>query len=428
MVLSTLDSTTGTSGQSCWVDNPAKPPVPDMNPVDNPFAPGAGTAPPELAGRDALREKMSLCIKRLRKGRPAKSMMLVGLHGVGKTVLLDQMMKDAVTDGVLTIRAEATEGRSLPAMLAPKLRLGLLKLTEIDAARDIAVRGLRALAGFASSLRLVYGDIEVVLDYESEPGLADNGDLEADLTALLVQVGAAAAAAGTLAAIFIDELQYVEEPQMAALIAALHRCAQLQLPLTVVGAGLPQLRARMGEAKSYAERLFEFTFIGPLPPHDAATAIEKPIREKGADVESEAVELIVRYTHGYPYFLQEWGKHAWDIARTSPITSEDVETASAEAIATLDESFFSVRFDRLAPPEKRYLRAMASLGPGPHRSSDIAAVLSRDSTSLAPIRSSLIAKGMVWSPTYADTAFSVPLFDEFMLRIMPGAAWAGTDA
>ncbi len=399
-----------------------------MNPVDNPFAPGAGTPPPELAGRDAVREKMSLCIKRLRKGRPAKSMMLVGLRGVGKTVLLDQMMKDAMADGVLTIRVEAPEGRSLPAMLAPQLRLGLLKLSKVDAAKDIAIRGLRALAGFASKLKLTYGDIEVGLDYESEPGLADNGDLEGDLTALLEQVGAAAAAAGTLVAIFIDELQYVEEAQMAALISALHRCAQLQLPLTVVGAGLPQLRGRMGEAKSYAERLFEFPSIGPLLPHEAAAAIEKPIKEEGADVESEAVELIVRYTHGYPYFLQEWGKHAWDIARASPITSKDVEAASAEAIATLDESFFRVRFDRLTPTEKRYLRAMASLGPGPHRSGDIAAVLSRDSTSLAPIRSNLIAKGMVWSPTHGDTAFTVPLFDEFMQRIMPGAEWIGSEA
>jgi hypothetical protein len=398
-----------------------------MNPVDNPFAPGAGTPPPELAGRDAVREQMSLCIKRLRKGRPAKSVMLVGLRGVGKTVLLDQMMKDAMAEGVVTIRIEAPEGRSLPAMLAPQLRLGLLRLSKIAAAKDVAVRGLRALAGFASKLKVTYSDIEVGLDYESEPGLADNGDLEGDLTALLEQVGAAAAAAGTLVAIYIDELQYVEESQMAALISALHRCAQLQLPLTVVGAGLPQLRGRMGEAKSYAERLFDFPSIGPLLPHEASAAIEKPIKEEGADVDADAVALIVRYTHGYPYFLQEWGKHAWDVAATSPITLCDVETASNEAIAALDESFFRVRFDRLTPTEKRYLRAMASLGPGPHRSGDIASVLSRDSTSLAPIRSNLIAKGMIWSPTHGDTAFTVPLFDEFMQRIMPGTEWIRSD-
>lgn len=399
-----------------------------MDPVDNPFAPGAGSPPPELAGRDAVRQQMMLCIKRLRKGRPAKSMMLVGLRGVGKTVLLDQMMKDAIAEGVVTVRIEAPEGRSLPAMLAPQLRLGLLKLSNIEAAKDYAIRGLRALAGFASKLKVTFADIEVGIDYAGEPGLADNGDLEGDLTALLEQVGRAAAAANTLVAIYIDELQYVEESQMAALISALHRCSQLQLPLTVVGAGLPQLRGRMGEAKSYAERLFDFPSIGPLLPDEARDAIEKPIKDEGAEVDSDAVDLIVGYTHGYPYFLQEWGKHAWDIAEKSPITRADVEAASTEAVAALDESFFRVRFDRLTPTEKRYLRAMAKLGPGPHRSGDIAAVLKRDSTSLAPIRSNLIAKGMIWSPTHGDTAFTVPLFDEFMQRIMPGNDWLKVDA
>lgn len=394
-----------------------------MNPVDNPFAPGAGSPPPELAGRDLIREQMTVSIKRLRKGRPAKSMMLVGLRGVGKTVLLDQMMKDASADGVVTIRIEAPEGRSLPALLAPQLRLGLLKLSKVAAATDAAVRGLRALAGFASKLKVTFNDIEVGLDYDAEPGLADNGDLEGDLTALLEQVGRAAAAAATLVAIYIDELQYVEEPQLAALISALHRCAQLQLPITVVGAGLPQLRGRMGEAKSYAERLFEFASIGPLLPQEAKEAIEKPIEQEGVKIDADAVGQIIAYTRGYPYFVQEWGKHAWDIAAQSPITLADVNAASTEAIATLDESFFRVRFDRLTPTEKRYLRAMATLGPGPHRSGDIAAVLSRDSTSLAPCRSNLIGKGMIWSPTHGDTAFTVPLFDEFMERIMPGDAW-----
>lgn len=394
-----------------------------MSPVDNPFAPGAGSPPPELAGRDAVRKQMTVCLQRLRKGRPAKSMMLVGLRGSGKTVLLDQMMKDAQADGVMTIRIEAPEGRSLPAMLAPQLRLGLLKLSKVAAAKDIAVRGLRALAGFASKLKVSYNDIEVGLDYEPEPGLADNGDLEGDLTALLEQVGHAAAAANTLLAIYIDELQYIEESQMTALISALHRCAQLQLPVTVIGAGLPQLRGRMGDAKSYAERLFEFPPIGPLLPAEAREAIEKPVQAEGVCIDADAVDLIISYTRGYPYFLQEWGKHAWDIATHSPITKADVAEASTQAIAALDESFFRVRFDRLTPTEKRYLRAMAKLGAGPHRSGDIAAVLNRDSTSLAPIRSNLIVKGMIWSPTHGDTAFTVPLFDEFMQRIMPNDAW-----
>lgn len=399
-----------------------------MDPIRNPYAPGAGSPPPELAGRDAVRQKMTLCIERLRIGRPAKSMMLVGLRGVGKTVLLDQMMRDAEARNCVTIRIEAPEGRSLPAMLAPQLRVGLLKLSNIAKAKDLAVRGLRALAGFVSGLKITFNDIEVGLDYALEPGLADNGDLEGDLTMLLEQVGKAARAGDTLVAIFIDELQYVPEPQMAALISALHRCAQLQLPLVVVGAGLPQLRGRMGEAKSYAERLFDFPEIGPLEVVDATAAIVKPAIEEGVEVERDAVDLIIGYTKGYPYFLQEWGKHAWDTASASPITRADVEAATAVAIAELDESFFRVRFDRLTPAEKKYLRAMAELGAGPHRSGDIAATLKRTVQSLGPTRGSLIAKGMIWSPTHGDTAFTVPLFDEFMHRIIPGDDWNQPDA
>jgi AAA ATPase domain len=395
----------------------------DMDKIRNPFAPGAGSPPPQLAGRDSVRSAIKLCLARLRIGRPAKSVMLLGLRGVGKTVLLDQMMKDAQAEGVIVIRIEAPEGRSLPAMLAPQLRLALLGLNRIARASDIAIRGLRALAGFAKKLKLTYQDIEVGFDFEPEPGLADNGDLEGDLSMLLEQVGMATKAAETVLAIFIDELQYVEEKQLAALISALHRCSQKALPLVVIGAGLPQLRGKMGEAKSYAERLFDFPMIGPLNSADASQAIVKPIHDEGIEITDAAVAQILEQTQGYPYFLQEWGKHAWDIAPKSPITADDVASATDETIAALDESFFRVRFDRLTPKEKHYLRAMADLGSGPHRSGDIAAKLKRDSSSLGPLRSSLIAKGMIWSPTHGDTAFTVPLFDEFMKRILPGKDW-----
>jgi len=394
-----------------------------MDPIHNPYAPGAGCSPGELAGRYGIRENVEVRLERLRLGKPAKSMMLLGLRGVGKTVLLDQMRKDAETAGIQTARIEAPEGRSLPALLAPTLRLALLHLSKGEAAKDYAIRGLRALAGFASKLKLTYADIEVGLDYEPEPGLADNGDLEGDLTTLLQQVGLATKAARNALVIFIDELQYVEEPQMAALISALHRCSQDNLPVTVVGAGLPQLRGRMGEAKSYAERLFDFSEIGPLSASDATEAIVRPARNEGVEFENHAIELILDKTQGYPYFLQEWGKHAWDIAPESPIRRADVMNASDEAIAALDESFFRVRFDRLTPVEKRYLRAMADLGPGPHRSGDIAQELGRIVSSMGPTRAGLIGKGMIWSPTHGDTAFTVPLFDEFMKRIMPGNEW-----
>ncbi|RZT35449.1 ATP-binding protein [Cupriavidus agavae] len=395
-----------------------------MDPVLNPYAPGAGSPPPELAGRGDVRESVRVCIERLRRGRHAKSVLMVGLRGVGKTVLLDKMRQDAEAAGAHTIRIEAPENKSLPAMLAPQLRLALLRLSRVEAARDYAIRGLRALAGFARKLKVTYNDIEVGLDFDPEPGLADNGDLEGDLTALLEQAGDAAKHADTVLVIFIDELQYVQEDQMAALISALHRCIQRQLPVTVVGAGLPQLRGRMGEAKSYAERLFDFPEIGPLATADATLALVKPAADEGVELEAEAVARILAETGGYPYFLQEWGKHAWDVALQSPITGEDVVGASTEAIAALDESFFRVRFDRLTPAEKRYLRAMAELGAGPHRSGDIAQQLGRNVQSFGPTRSSLILKGMIWSPTHGDTAFTVPLFDQFMKRIMPGDEWA----
>ncbi len=394
-----------------------------MDPIGNPFAPGAGTPPPELAGRDELRESIRVTLERVRRGLPSKSVLMVGLRGVGKTVLLDRMREDAEAAGLHTVRAEAPEGRSLPALLAPQLRLALLRLSSHEKAKELATRALRGLAGFAKALKVKYRDIEVGVDFDPEPGLADNGDLEHDLQALLEAAGAAAQKAGTALAIFIDELQYVEEDQLAALITALHRCAQRRLPVVLVGAGLPQLRGQMGRAKSYSERLFDFPEIGPLSEPAARLAIAKPARDQGVDITGDALELVIAQTHRYPYFLQEWGKQAWDIATASPITRDDVERASKVAVAALDESFFRVRFDRLTPAEKRYMRAMAEMGPGPHRSGDIADRLGRKVTSLGPTRNQLIAKGMIWSPSHGDTAFTVPLFDEFMRRIMPGDEW-----
>jgi hypothetical protein len=397
-----------------------------MNPATNPFAPGAGTPPPELAGRDELLESVRVTIARVRAGRAAKSVLMIGLRGVGKTVLLDRMRDDAEATGVHSLRIEAPENRSLPAMLAPELRRALLRLSREERARDLATRALRALAGFAKALKVRYRDIEVGLDFEAEPGLADNGDLEQDLLALLEAAGQAAREAETALALFVDELQYVEEEELAAFITALHRLAQRQLPVLLIGAGLPQLRGRMGRAKSYAERLFDFPEIGPLSRAAAERAIVIPIHAEAADITAAAVTQVIETTQGYPYFLQEWGKHSWDAADDSPITAEDVGAASATAVAALDASFFGMRFDRLTPAEKRYLRAMAELGPGPHRSGDIAGALGRMVTSLAPLRAQLINKGMVWSPSHGDTAFTVPLFDEFMRRVMPDEDWLTT--
>ncbi|MEO0513228.1 MAG: ATP-binding protein [Planctomycetota bacterium] len=394
-----------------------------MDPLRNPYAPGAGTQPPELAGRDSLRESVRVAIGRIRAGRAAKSTVLTGLRGVGKTVLLDRLMLDAQAEGITTIRIEAPEGRSLPSILAPELRRTLLGLSRIEEAKDLAARAMRGLAGFLGTMRLVYHDVQLHFDAEPEPGLADNGDLEADLQALFEAVGEAARAARTAVVLFVDEMQYIETKQLGALITALHRIAQRGLPITLVGAGLPQLPARFGTAKSYAERLFDVATIGPLSQDDAVLAIREPAAEEGADIEPAALDRIYELTAGYPYFLQEWGKQSWDVARSSPIRLKDVEIASEVAVVTLDASFFHVRFDRLSPSEKLYLRAMADLGPGPHRSGDIAEGIGRDVRSVAPVRNNLISKGMVWSPSYGDTAFTVPLFDQFMRRIVPGDDW-----
>jgi hypothetical protein len=394
-----------------------------MDPITNPFAPGAGSPPPDLTGRDDIRESVRIALERIRIGNAAKSVLIVGLRGVGKTVLLDRIRLEAESRGFFALRIEAPEGRSLPAMLCPQLRQTLLKISRLEAAKDLARQALTALSGFVTALKIRYEDIEVGIDYPPEPGLADNGDLELDLQTLLFLAGRAAAKAGGTLVLFIDELQYVKEEELAALIVGLHRAAQEKVPVTLVGAGLPQLRGRMGRAKSYAERLFAFPEIGALSAIDAAAALENPIRHAGAAIEKGATKRIVDITKGFPYFIQEWGKQAWDIAKTSPITEADAEQATKLAIASLDESFFRVRFDRLTPTEKKYLRAMAELGQGPHRSGDISSVLVKNVSSLAPTRNQLIIKGMIWSPNHGDTAFTVPMFDEFMRRIMPGNEW-----
>ena len=388
-----------------------------MDPRRNPYAPGAGTPPPELAGRDDLIERASIALDRIRAGRAARSLILHGLRGVGKTVLLNRIETDAEARGFACVKVEAPEDRSLPALLTPVLRVALLRLDRGKRMRANLVRAGRALAGFAKALKVKYRDIEVSTDFEPERGLADSGDLDTDLTDLLAAVGTAAREYRTGVVLFIDELQSVHEDQLAALIRALHSASQRQLPMTMLAAGLPQLIGQMGRAKSYAERLFEFVPIDRLDDKAACAALAVPAEKEGVAFAPEAIAEILRHTMGYPYFLQEWGRHAWNVAQTSPISRADARRATVLAIAELDAGFFRVRFDRLTPTEKRYLGAMAGLGPGPHRSGDIAERLGKSVTSVAPVRSELIAKGMIYSPAHGDTAFTVPLFDGFMKRI-----------
>jgi hypothetical protein len=389
-----------------------------MDPRTNPYAPGAGTPPIELAGRDEAIEQAAVALDRIRAGRAAKSLIFYGLRGVGKTVLLNRISRDAEARGIVAANMEAPEGRSLPALLAPSLRAALIGLDRVESIKAGARRAWSALAGFAT-LKAKFGDIEIGLDVAPEKGLADSGDLENDLGDLLSAVGEAAAERKTAVVLFIDELQYVRETQLAALITALHRASQRQLPVTLVAAGLPQLLGQTGKAKSYSERLFAFVSIDQLDEEAATKALCVPAEKEGATFDPDAVVEILRQTDRYPYFLQEWGKHSWNVAASSPIRLNDAMIANQRAIAELDAGFFLVRFDRLTPAEKRYLRAMAEMGPGPHRSGEVANLLGREVTAMAPVRSKLISKGMVYSRTHGDTAFTVPLFDGFMRRIMP---------
>jgi hypothetical protein len=391
-----------------------------MDRISNPFAPGAGTQPPELAGRDAIVTDAKVALGRTRLGRPARSQMLLGLRGVGKTVLLNQIAMAAEGEEFLTIVLEAPEDRRLAEMLVPPLRSLLFKLSGLQRAKDVARRGLGVLRAFAGAFKVGAGDVE--FSVKAETGTADSGSLASDLPEVLLAVATAAKAAQRPVALFVDEVQYLAADDLRALITSIHRLAQKGLPFIVFGAGLPQLAALAGEAKSYSERLFDYPDVGPLRSRDAKEAIRAPVVREGAEIREDALAAIATKTMGYPYFLQEWGYHTWNAAESSPIRAADVERATPAVLEHLDRGFFRVRLDRLTPREKDYVRAMAALGPGPHRSGEIAQKLAMDVTTAGPLRSGLIRKGMIFSPQHGDTAFTVPMFDEFMVRTMP--RWA----
>lgn len=390
-----------------------------MDPLQNPFSPGAGNPPPELAGRDDLLRQARIMLGRIKHGRFEQSLMLVGLRGVGKTVLLNRIREMAEAEGYGTVVIEATESRSLPELLIPGLRSILIQFDSREKISTKVKLGLRVLRSFIGAIKLRIGEVEVGLDIDPEKGRADSGDLESDLADLFTALGEAAQDRKTAIAVIIDEIQYLSEAEMSALIMAIHRVSQRQLPLILIAAGLPQLVGLAGRSKSYAERLFQYPEVGPLNEPDAIAALRDPVAKEGVGFAEAALKEIIRQTQGYPYFLQEWGYQAWNLAEQSPIDKSVVPRATIAAIKKLDQSFFRVRFDRLTPREKEYLRALADLGPGSHRSGDIADRLGVKVQTIAPLRSGLIRKGMVYSPAHGDTAFTVPLFDDFMRRTMP---------
>jgi hypothetical protein len=390
-----------------------------MDPLQNPFSPGAGSPPPELAGRKNILDKSKTALGRLKVGKSEKSFLLVGLRGVGKTVLLNTIHKYAQNQEFKSILVEAHEGKSLAALLLPPLRQLLFSLDQMENINQKVKRGLRVLKSFLSSVKMKISDIEISLDIDPELGSADSGDLEADFPVLLEAIAEAAQSRETAVAIIIDEIQYLSEKEFSALIMAVHRISQRQLPLILVGAGLPQLLGLAGRSKSYAERLFDYPRVGPLNHEDAILAIQEPVKEQGVHFSDAALNEIISKTEGYPYFLQEWGYNSWNLAKNPEISLEVVQEATKASLQRLDESFFRVRFDRLISSEKRYLRALADFGNGIHRSTDVAEKLKVKPQSVAPVRASLLKKGMIHSPSYGDIEFTVPLFDDFMRREMP---------
>ncbi len=390
-----------------------------MNPLTNPFSPGAGNQPPELAGRGELLHKVEVLLARVRAGRTEQSMFMVGLRGVGKTVLLNRVREMAEAQGYQALLIEAHESKPLPLLLLPPLRRTLFALDRMQDVSQKVKRGLRVLRSFIGGVKVKVGDAEFGLDIDPETGSADSGDLEADLAELFVAVGEAAADRGTAVAIIVDELQYMSEVEMSALIMAIHRVSQRGLPLVLIGAGLPQLVGLAGKSKSYAERLFTYPEVGALSLEDASLALQGPVETQGVAFTPEALAEVFRVTQGYPYFLQEWGYQSWNMAQQSPIDLPLIQQTTVASTARLDHSFFRVRFDRLTPREKDYLSALAELGTGNQRSGGVAERLGVKVQTIAPLRSSLIKKGMIYSPAHGDTAFTVPLFDQFMLRTMP---------
>ncbi len=385
-----------------------------MDPVRNPFAPGAGSQPPELAGRQEIITAADTALQRVLLGRPARSQMLLGLRGVGKTVLLNKIEQLAEEHGYLTSFIEAPEDRKLVDLLYPKVHQVLRKLSLTEGAKSATHAALRALRSFAGSFKISVGDFEVAVD--PEPGVADSGNLEYDVTELFLKVGEAAKAAERGWALLIDEVQYLSTAELGALIVAIHRVNQKALPVLMFGAGLPAIAALSGDAKSYAERLFIFPQVDALRKEDAVNAIRQPIEEEGESIDAEVLDRIVALTRGYPYFLQEWGYQVWNASAASPIAEDCIDAAGTEALRRLDEGFFKVRIERLTPKEKEYVIAMARLGAGPYRSSDVAEMLNEKLTTLGPRRAQIIAKGMIYSPAHGDVAFTVPLFDEYLKR------------
>jgi hypothetical protein len=388
-----------------------------MRATHNPYNPGAGVPPPELAGRDALIEQARVAIIRAKAGRSAKSAIMLGLRGVGKTVLLNAFEEIADQEGCQSALLEIEPDKPLAQQLAPQLQHILHRLDRLKKAGADLQKAFGTLRAFGAMFKASVGDIDFSLASPSA-----TGDLAIDLTDLFVAIAEAAKKRDTAIVLLIDEIQYLQKNDLGALIMALHKIAQRQLPLLMFGGGLPQLAKLAGDAKSYAERLFDYPPIGPLDEAGARLALTAPAERESVTYTPEALDYIVAQTGRYPFFLQVWGAHCWEAATKSPITLAEAKIASAAATAALDEGIFKVRLARLTERQKTYARAMAEMGPEPVNSSEIAKMLGLTLSQAAPIRDELVKKGMAYSPERGLVGFTVPKFDDYMRRTMTGPA------
>jgi len=388
--------------------------------LDNPYTPNAGASPDVLIGRDDQTESFEVLLRRLQRGRSEQSMIITGLRGVGKTVLLnrfEQIARKAEWE-VIEFEASKHDDRRFRQTMFSQLKAALLRLSPRARWSTRGKRAAEVLSAFALSVDQ-QGTWSMSWDIPPAEGLGDHGDLNMDLTDVFVAIGEAADEQGKGIVVLIDEVQFLATSQLEALIQAIHKTVQRRLPVTFVGAGLPQIAELAGDAKSYAERLFKFPKIDSLQGQDARNAITEPAAAEGVSYDADAVDLAIEITRGYPYFIQELGYQVWGVAEGTRISREDVELAQDAYEAKLDSSFFRVRLDRATPLQTAYMRAMAELGPEPQKAADVAKLLDRDSTQLGPTRAELIEMGLLYTPEHGYAAFTVPDFDKFMLRAVP---------
>lgn len=391
-----------------------------MDPVRNPYTPNAGAQPPATLGRDAQIENFSLLLRRMSAGRTEQSMIVTGLRGVGKTVLLGQFYREALRQDWVVIEVEATkhDDDAFRSRMAADAKAALFSLSPRARWDERLKRAGAVLKSFSVSVDAT-GTVSASLDVEALDGVGDRGDLQYDLSDLFVAIGDAAQSQGRGVVLLYDEVQFLSRTQLEALISALHKTVQRGLPLTMVGAGLPQIAELAGDAKSYAERLFRFPRIGHLQAIDARMALSQPAQDEGASFTAAALDRAATITGGYPYFIQELGYAVWGLSDGPEITEQDVVDAEELYEAKLDSSFFRVRLDRATAKQTAYLRAMAELGPDPQKAADVAAMMGRDSTQVGTTRAELIAMGLLYTPEHGYAAFTVPHFDKFMLRAVP---------